>query len=97
MKRDRHKPLTPDELAVEEMLSELMALPVGASRVFLDRAFDGFGGMVVKRHSAHTLVFQRQGFKARSRWADTHAEAREEIETYLDTGKLNEPDKIKGW
>jgi hypothetical protein len=89
--------LTLAQLAVEEILTRVMELPVGRSILFPDRAQDGFGGMVVKRYSWHTLVFQRAGSQERSRWADGLEQARREIETYLQTGKLREPDKVQGW
>jgi hypothetical protein len=96
--RRKEKPsLTLRQLAVENILTELSELPVGSSRVYRDLANDGFGGLLVKRISAHTLVFQRTGYIARSRWADGPNQAREEIRAYVNTGKLNEPDKIKGW
>lgn len=88
-------PLTLAQLAVEHLLTRLQDLPVGASVTLADRADDGFGGLVVKRHARHTFVFQRSGFQARSRWADNPNQMREEIATYVATGKLNEPDK--GW
>jgi hypothetical protein len=96
--RRKEKPaLTLKQLAIEKILTELSDLPVGSSRVYRDLAGDGFGGLLVKRHSTHTLVFQRTGYIGRSRWADGPAQARQEIRTYLDTGKLREPDNIKGW
>jgi hypothetical protein len=51
--------LTLAQLAVENLLTRLTALPVGQSVILADRAGDGFGGLVAKRHSEHTLVFQR--------------------------------------
>jgi hypothetical protein len=93
-----HRPaLTTAQLAVENLLTQLTKLPVGQSIVLMDRAGDGFGGLVVKRHSRHTLVFQRSGFQGHSRWADRPDEAREEIAAYINTGKLHEPDNIKGF
>jgi hypothetical protein len=89
--------LTLRQLAIEHLLTRLTELPVGASVVLADRAGDGFGGLLVKRHSTRTLVFQRTGSQERSRWADGPDQAREEIQTYIDTGKLQEPDKVKGW
>lgn len=89
--------MTLAQLAVEKMLAQLMLLPVGQSRAYRDLANDGLGGMQVTRHSRHTFVFQRTGSKERSRWADTPEQAREEIEAYLETGRLKGPDKVKGW
>ena len=97
--RKQQKPaLTVAQLAIENLLTKLSGLPVGSTVVLKDRAGDGFGGLMVKRHSQHTLVFQRTGFQGRSRWADGPDQAREEIAAYLNTGKLNEPDsRVKGW
>jgi hypothetical protein len=95
--RESRPPLTEAQLAVESLLTRLSALPVGKTIVLADRAQDGFGGLVIKRHAKHILVFQRMGFKARSRWADGPDQAREELETYRTTGKLHEPDNITGW
>jgi hypothetical protein len=85
------------QLAVEHLLTRLSELPVGQSVVLADRAEDGFGGLLVKRHSPHTLVFQRTGYQGRSRWADGPDQAREELGSYVATGKLREPDIIKGF
>jgi len=96
--RKEKSALTPRQLAVEKILTELSELPVGHSRLYRDLVNDGFGGMVVKRHAKHTLVFQRTGSRERSRWADGPDQAREEIKAYINTGKLHEPDyKVKGW
>jgi hypothetical protein len=96
--RKSKPPLTLKQLAIEKLLTRLTDLPVGASVLLPDRAGDGFGGLLVKRHARHTLVFQRTGSQERSRWADGPDQAREEIQTYIDTGKLHEPDfKIRGW
>jgi hypothetical protein len=89
--------LTIAQLAVENLLTRLAELPVGQTVVLADRAGDGFGNLVVKRHAKHVLVFQRSGFRGRSRWADGPDEAREELEAYVNGGKLREPDQIKGW
>jgi hypothetical protein len=93
----QRQPLTVAQLAVEHLLTRLSDLPVGHSVMLADRAEDGFGGLLVKRHAKHTLVFQRTGFKARSRWADGPEQAREELQSYITSGKLREPDRIKGW
>lgn len=94
-KRD---PLTPAQLEVERVLTEAMQLPVGQCLLLAEQYHgDGLGGLVVKRHSRHTLVFQRIGSRERSRWADDPEQAREEIAAYLETGRLHEPDQIKGW
>jgi hypothetical protein len=96
--RKQQSALTLRQLAVEHLLTRLAELPVGHSVVLADRAEDGFGGLLVKRHSKYTLVFQRTGYQGRSRWADGSDQAREEIAAYVETGKLREPDnKIKGW
>lgn len=89
--------LTGPQLAVESLLTQLAFLPIGQSIVLMDRAQDGAGGLLVKRHSPHTLVFQRTGFQGRSRWADGPDQAREELKEYVETGKLREPDNVKGW
>lgn len=91
------KALTLAELAVENLLTRLSDLPVGHSLVLADRAGDGHGSLMVKRHAKNTLVFQRTGFQGRSRWADGPDQAREELRTYVASGKLNEPDNVKGW
>jgi hypothetical protein len=93
----RRAPLTPAQLAVEELLARLLALPVGQTIILPDRAADGFGGLMAKRHSKYTLVFQRTGFAGRSRWADGPEQAREELQSYVETGKLRAPDVIRGW
>ncbi|HEY1964449.1 MAG TPA: hypothetical protein VGG59_05940 [Acidobacteriaceae bacterium] len=85
------------QIAIEDLLTHLHELPIGSSRTLADRAQDGFGGLLVKRISRHTFVFQRTGFQGRSRWIDGPDEAREEIEEYFNTGKLREPDNVKGW
>jgi hypothetical protein len=97
--KKKEKPaLTLAQLAIENLLTKLTELPVGASIVLADRAGDGMGGLLVKRHSQHTLVFQRTGYIGRSRWADGPDQARQEIKAYVQTGKLKEPDgKIRGW
>lgn len=94
--RKPRQPLTLAQLAVENLLTQLTELPVGKSVVLKDRAGDGFGGLRVTRHSEHTLVFQRVGHRGRSRWADGPDEVREELQTYIMSGKLKEPDKING-
>jgi hypothetical protein len=94
----KQKPaLTMAQLAVEQLLTRLTELPVGRAVVLADRAEDGFGKLLVKRHSKHTLVFQRTNFMGRSRWADGPEQAREELQSYVESGKLREPDRIKGW
>ena len=95
--REPRRPLTLAQLAVENLLAQLVDLPVGKSVVLVDRAGDGFGGLRVKRHSQHTLVFQRTGSQEGSRWADGPDQAREELQAYVASGKLREPDRIKGW
>ena len=97
MKFRQKQPLTVAQLAVEHLLTRLSELPVGHTVVLADRAEDGFGGLLVKRHAKHTLVFQRSIFRARSRWADGPDQAREELRAYVATGKLREPDQVKGW
>jgi hypothetical protein len=92
-----NQPLTLAQLAVEHLLTRVESLPVGRAVVLADRAQDGFGGLLVKRHARNTLVFQRTGFQGRSRWADGPDQAREELRSYVETGKLNEPDQIKGF
>jgi hypothetical protein len=89
--------LTIAQLAVEHLLRRLTELPVGQTVILEDRARDGFGGLLAKRHSQHTFVFQRVGHQGRSRWADGPDEVREELDAYVGTGKLREPDKIVGW
>lgn len=91
------KVMTKAELEVERILQNVADLPVGKTLTLADIAHDGFGGMVVKRHSRNTLVFQREHAHERSRWADGIAQAYEEIETYVNTGKLHEPDRIIGF
>jgi len=81
----------------QRILSNVADLPVGGTITLPDIANDGWGGMVVKRHSAKTLVFQREFMKGRSRWADGLAQALEDIEVYVATGKLHEPDRVVGW
>ena len=94
----RERPsLTAAQLAVEHLLTRLKELPVGQTVMLADRAQDGFGGLVVKKASPHTLVFQRSGFQGRSRWADGPEQAREELRSYVATGKLREPDNVKGF
>ena len=84
-------PLTAIQRECERILANVADLPVGQTITLADRAYDGFGGMKVKRHSADTLVFQRTGYIGRSRWADGLAQAYEEIEQYVTTGTLKEP------
>jgi hypothetical protein len=91
------QPLTLAQLAVETLLTKLVDLPVAQSVVLADRAGDGFGGLLVKRHSRHTLAFQRTSFQGRSRWGDGPDEARVEFEAYVASGKIEEPDRINGW
>lgn len=75
----------------QSILNKVASLSVGDSLRLEDKAHDGFGGMVVKRHSRNTLVFQREFAHHRSRWADGLAQCMEEIETFGLTGKLHEP------
>lgn len=86
---------------VQRILANIADLPVGASLTLADIAHDGFGGMIVKRtrsgNATPTYVFQREFAHERSRWADGLAQAIEEVETYVNTGKLQEPDKIVGF
>ena len=81
----------------ERILANVADLPVGKTLTLADIAHDGLGGMVVKRHSRDTLVFQRVGSKERSRWADGLSQAYEEIEAYVLTGHLKNPDKVRGF
>lgn len=93
----QREPMTPQQLDIEGLLAQLADLPVGWSVTLPDRANDGLGGLTAKRYSKYTLVFQRTGFLGRSRWADGPDEARRELQAYLDTGKLLDPDNVKGW
>ena len=90
-------PLTAVQRETERILANVADLPVGKTITLEDTAHDGFGGVVVKRHSRNTLVFQRQFSRERSRWADGLAQAYEEIETYVATGKLHEADRVQGF
>lgn len=72
----------------ERILANVADLPIGKSLTLPDIAHDGWGGMVVKRYSRDTLVFQREGSSERSRWADGLSRSYEEIEHYVSTGKL---------
>lgn len=85
-------PLTVVEREVERILANVADLPIGKTILLEDTAHDGFGGVVVKRHSRETLVFQRQFSQERSRWADGLSQAYEEIEAYVQTGRLQEAD-----
>ena len=87
-------PLTLEQLALEGLLTRIRELQIGESLILPNRADDGLGGLVVKRHSRRTYIFQREGFVDRSRWADDADEERRELATYLATGKLNEPEEI---
>ena len=89
--------LTPEQLAVEQVLTDAAGLEIGGTLELPPIATDGFGGLLVKRHNRYTFVFQRTGSQERSRWADTPDQARQEIEAYLQTGKLLGPDRICGW
>jgi hypothetical protein len=93
------EPLTVAQLAVEHLLTRLAELPVGQSVVLADRAEDGLGGVLVRRHAKHTLVFQRAGAgsRERSHWADGPDQARQELRAYVESGKLREPDRVKGF
>jgi hypothetical protein len=82
---------------LRRILLDLEDLPVRKSLTLTDLAHDGFGGMVVFRSSQKTYVFQREFYKGRSRWADSHTECAQELECYLLTGKLQEPDKVRAF
>lgn len=55
--------ITLEQLALDGLLTIITSLPVGSVLVIPGRA-DGFG-LVVKRHSKYTVVFQREYFRAR--------------------------------
>jgi len=70
-------------------------LPVGKSLTLPPaNSSDDFGGLVIKRNSAKTFVFQREFYRTRSRWADTPADAIREITYYLVTGNLHPSDNL---
>lgn len=81
---------------VQLILANIADLQPGMSLTLADLAHDGFGGVVVKRSRAHgnPLVFQREFSRERSRWADSLADAMREVEVYVNTGKLHEPDSF---
>lgn len=89
--------LTKEQLETERILANVADLPVGKTITLLSAkqedpiAYDGFGGLVVKRHSNSTFVFQRQHDTERSRWADNLGEAYEEIAYWVEHGKLHPP------
>ena len=62
--RQKLRPMTGAQLAVEHLLTRLAELPVGQTAVLVDRTEDGAGALVVKRHSKHTLIFKRAGCQA---------------------------------
>jgi hypothetical protein len=90
-------PLTAVQRETERILANVADLPIGKTITLADIAHDGLGGMVIKRHSRSTVVFQRQFSRERSRWADELAEAYDEIMVYVMTGKLHEADRIVGF
>lgn len=53
--------ITLEQLAVDGLLTIITSLPVGSLLVIPGRA-DGFG-LVVKRHSRYTVIFQREYFR----------------------------------
>jgi hypothetical protein len=93
----RKPALTLAQLAIENLLAKLTELPVGESVVLKDRAGDGLGGLQVTRHSEYTLIFQRVNRLGRWHRADGTDEVRGELQAYVASGKLREPDKTKGW
>lgn len=82
--------MTLAQLAIENLLARLADLPVGRSVVLADRADDGHGGLLVRRESKHVLVFQRTNFQRRSHWAHGSDQAREQLRSYVASGKLRE-------
>lgn len=84
---------------VELWLGDLEDLPQGESihLAGIGQPMDGGGGLVVKRHSRHTWVFQREHHQQRSRWADSIQECEEELRFYIQTGALHPPDKVIGF
>lgn len=89
--------LSREDAEVMRILANVADLPVGKSLTLADSAYDGFGGMVIKRSSTKTYVFQREFSRERSRWADSLPDTIAEIRTYVRTGKLAEPDRIIGF
>jgi len=85
---------TPD---LQRILSNIADIPIGKTIRLEDRAKDGFGGMIVKRSRRSTWVFQREFCNIRSRWADSLSDCLMEIDAYLGTGKLHEPDSVAGF
>ena len=90
-------PMSAAQLETERILANVSDLPVGKSLTLADIAHDGFGGMIVKRHSPKTFVFQRTGSQDRSRWADGITQLYEEVEAYVMTGTLHAADQIVGF
>jgi hypothetical protein len=95
--KSQRVPMSAVQLEVERILANVTDLPIGKSLLLADIAHDGFGGVTVKRNSRYTVVFQRQFSRERSRWADNIQQVYEEIEAYVQTGKLREPDQIIGF
>lgn len=91
------KAMSPAELEAHRILANVADLPVRGSLILADLAHDGFGGMKVMRTRANTWMFQREGYTARGRFADGLAQCLEEIEVYVNSGKLAEPDHCKGF
>jgi hypothetical protein len=82
------KPRTLGDHAVAKIDVELSLLPVGQSRPYR--------GMIVTRHKPEVWIFEPSGFKGPARRAEGRAAVRQEIEHYVKTGKLRQPD-AKGW
>lgn len=80
------------------ILENVADLPKGRSLTLsaIDNS-DGYGGCVVLHSRSGPYVFQREGYQGRSRWADNLSQALEEIEAWVNTGRLHEPDKIVGF
>jgi hypothetical protein len=87
---------TKEDTEVMRILANVTDLPVGKSLILPALAHDGFGGVVVKRYSKKTYVFQREFSKERSRWADSLPDTIAEIRQYVRTGVLTPPDSV-GW
>src|SRR4030095_3041737 len=86
--------LTLAELAVENLLKRLVDLPVWRAVLLADRAEDGHGGLLVRRESKYTLVFQRTRFHQKvPHWANGLDEAREHLRSYVKSGKLCDPEQ----
>lgn len=87
--------MTPEQHEVQRILSNVADLPIGKCLTLAMRyTGDGLGGMIVKRSRRNTWVFQREFYIGRSRWADGLAQCLEEIEHYVKTGRLQEPDRV---